>query len=404
LVEEGEVGGMLRELSVAEQRYQAVLAVIEDGLTVTEVAAKVGVTRQTLHSWLARYAGGGLEALADRSHRPASCPHQMDAGVEARLAELRQLHRTWGPDRLLNRLEREGVDPLPSRAAVGRALDRLGLVNAASRRARRRKYRSWERSRPMELWQFDVVGGIPLADGTEAKAVTGIDDHSRFVVAVGVVARATARPVCGVFAAAIARYGPPEQVLTDNGKVFTGRFSRRPVEVLFDRICRENGIEHLLTAPRTPTTTGKIERFHGTLREECLEDLVFDDIAQAQAFVDAWVDEYNSNRRHQSIGRRPPAERFAARSPDAGPELRLDPTTERRAGGEWVTRRVAANGIVCVGWQQVSVGKHRHGETVDVHVTDRLLHIWSGQDLLRTAVRESEGDIRKKRASRPAQS
>jgi transposase InsO family protein len=58
----------------------------------------------------------------------------------------------------------------------------------------------------------------------------------------------------------------PEQILTDNGRVFTGRFFAPPVEVLFDRICRENGIEHLLTAPRSPTTTGKIERFHRTLR------------------------------------------------------------------------------------------------------------------------------------------
>jgi transposase InsO family protein len=395
---------MLRELSVAEQRYQAVLAVVEDGLTVTEAAGKVGVSRQTMHDWLRRYAAGGLEALAARSHRPASCPHQMDAGVEARVAEIRQQHPAWGPDRLLNRLEREGVDPLPSRAAVGRALDRLGLVNAASRRARKRRYRRWQRATPNELWQFDVVGGIPLADGGEAKAVTGIDDCSRFVVAVGLVARATSRPVCGVFAAAVARHGPPEQVLTDNGKVFTGRFSRRPVEVLFDRICRENGIEHLLTAPRTPTTTGKIERFHGTLRQECLEDLVFDDIAHAQAHVDAWVDEYNHNRRHQSLGRRPPAELFAAKAADTGPDLRLDTEPRPGPGGEWVTRRVAANGVVCVGWQQVSVGKHRHGETVDVNVTDRLLHVWSGQDLLRTAVRHSRGEVRKKRASRPAQS
>ena len=65
---------MFRELSVAQQRYQAVLAVIEDGLQVSEAAAKFGVTRQALLSWLSRYAEGGLEALADRPHRPRSCP------------------------------------------------------------------------------------------------------------------------------------------------------------------------------------------------------------------------------------------------------------------------------------------------------------------------------------------
>ena len=142
---------VLRELSVVEQRYQAVLAVLEDGLSVTDAAAKVGVSRQTLHAWLNRYAEGGLEQLADRSHRPWSCPHQMDPVVEVRLVELRQLHPSWGPDRLLYRLRREGVAPLPSRAAVGRALARLGLVEPDRRRRAKRRYRRWERGRPMEL-------------------------------------------------------------------------------------------------------------------------------------------------------------------------------------------------------------------------------------------------------------
>src|SRR5688500_11074673 len=130
---------VFRELSVAEQRYQAVLAVIEDGLQVTEAAAKAGVARQALHSWLSRFAEGGLEALADRSHRPRSCPHQMDPAVEVRLVELRGLHPGWGPDRLWYRLAREGVRPLPGRAATGRALARLGLVRAGRRRRPRRR-------------------------------------------------------------------------------------------------------------------------------------------------------------------------------------------------------------------------------------------------------------------------
>ena len=75
---------------MAEQRYQAVLAVISDGLSISQVAQKVGVSRQTLHSWLARYEADGLEGLADRSHQPESCPHQMPAHVEAALSELRR--------------------------------------------------------------------------------------------------------------------------------------------------------------------------------------------------------------------------------------------------------------------------------------------------------------------------
>ncbi len=108
---------MLKEIPVVEQRYQAVLAVLEDGLSVTEVPTKLGMSGQTVHAWLSRYADSGLDGLADRSHRPRSCPHQMDPDVQVRLVELRQLHPTWGPDRLLYQLEREQVTPLPSRAA-----------------------------------------------------------------------------------------------------------------------------------------------------------------------------------------------------------------------------------------------------------------------------------------------
>lgn len=391
---------MLRELSVAEQRYQAVLAVIEDGLEVTEAAAKAGVSRQALHSWLNRYAEGGLEGLADRSHRPRSCPHQMAAEVEVRLVELRGLHPVWGADRLRYRLAREGVDPLPSRAAIGRALVRLGLVEPGRRRGPRREYRRWERGRPMELWQLDVMGGVLLGDDTELKAVTAIDDHSRFCLAVGLVARATSRPVCGVFAAALARFGAPEAVLTDNGKVFTGRYASRPMEVLFDRICRENGIRHLLTAPRSPTTTGKIERFHGTLRRELLNGRTFASLAEAQRVIDSWIVEYNTDRPHQAIGRCTPAERFATRSADPGPALDLSALAERRTGDDWISRRVASNGVISVSWQQFSVGKHHSGEQVDVHVTDRLLEVWSGNELIKTLIRASGGEIRKKRAER----
>ena len=161
--------------------------------------------------------------------------------------------------------------PVPSRSAIYRALVRGDRVDPAKRKRRRADYRRWERGRPMELWQMDIVGGMHLADGVEVKCVTGIDDNSRFVVSAKLVARATARPVCEALLEALGRHGVPEQILTDNGKVFTGRFGPRgsASEVMFDRICAENGIRHLLTAPRSPTTTGKVERLHKTMRAEC---------------------------------------------------------------------------------------------------------------------------------------
>jgi transposase InsO family protein len=91
--------------------------------------------------------------------------------------------------------------------------------------------------------------------------VTGIDDHSRFCVLARLLERATARPVCDALGAALAGHGPPQAILTDNGKVFTARFGPGPGPVLFDRLCHDNGIRHLLTAPYSPTTdTGVIGR------------------------------------------------------------------------------------------------------------------------------------------------
>ena len=80
---------MLVELGVVEQRYQAVLEVINDGATVTDVARRNGVARQTVHVWLRKYAARGLAGLVDAAPKPLSCPHQMPAVVEARIVALR---------------------------------------------------------------------------------------------------------------------------------------------------------------------------------------------------------------------------------------------------------------------------------------------------------------------------
>jgi transposase InsO family protein len=279
---------MLRELKVVEQRYQAVLQVL-DGIPVTEVAERFAVARQTVHRWVARYRDSGIEGLADRSHAPKSHPWRISAEVEAVICDLRGSHRRWGPRRLVFELAKRGHPGL-SRSTVYRVLVRHRLLDPVPHRRRRDQYRRWERSVAMELWQLDVTASLFLADGRECKVITGIDDHSRFCVIATVVLRATARAVCLAFVTAMQEYGIPAEVLSDNGKQFTGRFGRpRPAEVLFERICRENGITQRLTKPRSPTTTGKIERLHQTLQQELLNvHGPFASIEDAQAAVDTW--------------------------------------------------------------------------------------------------------------------
>jgi transposase InsO family protein len=390
----------MRELSVAEQRYQAVMAVIGDGLSVSQAAEKVGVSRQTLHTWLARYEAEGLEGLVDRSHRPVSCPHQMSAHVEAALLELRRSRPYWGPRRLVFELDKRGIGPLPSESGAYRALLRAGMIDPALRDRRSRKWKRWERGAPMELWQMDVVGGFPLVDGTSAKALTGVDDHSRMCVSGRLMAAERTRAVCDGLRAALAKYGVPQQLLTDNGKVFTGRFHHPPVEVLFDAICRERGIEHLLTQPRSPTTTGKIERFHRSLRAEFLSaHEPFTNIKVAQQALDEWIDYYNNARPHQSLDMATPAEKFGAGAvltPASGSSA----IREDRTGDDWVSRKVTTNGVVSVSWQQVCLGAHHAGARCDVHVDGQLLRFFIGDDLVKTVARTSRGEVRNKRAFR----
>ena len=412
-------------LSKVEQRLDAVRAVLGGG-QVTEVAAAVGVSRQTLHSWVTRYLLEGVGGLADRSHVPNLCPHRTSETVRVQVAELRRQHPRWGAKRIRMELLKHPVEgeTVPAVATVNRILIRLGLVSPRKRKRPKDSYRRWERPGPMQLWQLDIVGGVWLVDVTtgemrEAKVVTGVDDHSRYCVSARVVERATGRQVCLAFAQALLKFGIPEEVLTDNGKQFTARFGKGG-EVLFDKICRHNGITHRLTQPASPTTTGKVERFHLTLRRELLDHCgPFESLEAAQAAVDAWVTEYNADRPHQALDpERPvtPADRFtpvpeqqrallpvwlppalaAAPGPAAGPvtdaddDGEVDQNTGPTAGSVWaggpveLDKVVPPSGNMILAGKQFWLGPIRSGQVVRFWADCDLIHLFIGGTRIKT--------------------
>jgi hypothetical protein len=152
--------------------------------------------------------------------------------------------------------------------------------------------------------------------------------------------------------------------------------------VLFDRVCVENGVRHLLTAPYSPTTTGKVERFHKTLRAEWgrPNDRRFATLAEAQTSLDAWVGEYNTVRPHQALGGRAPIERFALTAKSLTP-VELEETVEsapvavssRRPAG--VSRWVDHRGQISLAGFAYPVGATFAGEHVEVVVTGGLVEI-----------------------------
>lgn len=331
-----------------------------------------------------------MAALANRSSRPLSSPRQTAPAAEARICELRRHHPRWGPLRIHYELSKESVTPLPSRMAVYRVLVRHELMEPHPQRRRKQDYTRWERSRPMELWQMDVMGGIFLRSGQELKLVSGIDDHSRFCVYARLVERATAPAVCRAFLDALERHGVPEEMLTDNGRVFTNRIGRVGTESMFDRICRENGIVHRLTKVRSPTTTGKVERFHKTLREELLAGRRFDSIEEAQSIIDAWVEEYNTARPHQAIAMLTPAARFRQ-----VPRAETPPTPKPVSVDEGLTvkRRVATDGTVTLAYERYALGSGFIGREITIQIEPTVLHFFERGRYLKTSARRGTKEI-----------
>ncbi|GAB3681590.1 IS481 family transposase [Saccharopolyspora tripterygii] len=399
-------------LSVVEQRLDAVRAVLA-GAEVTEIASQLGVHRSTVHRWIARYLSGQLAGLADRSHRPVSCPHQVDETVEVVVTEMRREHPRWESRRIRLELLRHGGPwqrgdlAVPSERTIDRILIRQGLARARPLKRPRDSFLRFERPGPMQLWGIDIVGGIELVDPLsgmvrEAKIVTGVDDHSRFCVLAAVVERATSRAVCVAFGEALARYGVPEEVITDNGKQFTGRFGRGPQrgEVLFDTICRRNGITHRLTQPASPNQNGKVERFHGTFRPEISEQGPFSSLLAAQAAVDTWVAEYNTERPHQALDEHQPvvpADRFQPAVPATAdlelwvppslvpkpapePESLVEPSVLERQPGDAIEldRVVPPSGNLWVGGRQFWLGPARSGQIVRFWLDCEWVHLSVG--------------------------
>ena len=404
---------MLWGLSVTEQRYRAVPTVLA-GVPVTEVAGRYGVSRQGVHTWRGRYREEGPPGLAGRSRKVHAHPWQVPAELEAAVCELRRAHRKRGRRRLVSGTGRRGHGTV-TRSAVYRVLVRNRLTGPRPRRRGRQDYVRWERPVPVQLWQPGVTASAFLAGGTEVKIVTGTGGHSRYCVIATAVRRATARPACRAFAEAMAACGVPEEVLTGNGTVFTGRFLRpRPAGVLSGvlsgRICWENDIARRLAKPRSPAATGKTGRLHQSLQPGLPgAHGPFESIAALQAALDAWRAECNAGRPHQSPGMAFPASRFvpavsplplrvpprlaaaSAQRPgqhersSAGPPAAGVPDhREEPPAGVEADRVVPPSGNLQPGGQQVWPGPALAGKKVTIWVDETSLHVLPGGARVKT--------------------
>ena len=295
-----------------------VLSVVAQGLTKAEAARRYQVSWQWVHTLVTRYTAGGLEAVEPRSRRPLSNARATPDLMRERIVELRkQLDADGldaGPVSIAHRLTADG-HTAPSTSTIRRVLHQAGLVVPAPKKRPRSSLRRFAADQPNECWQSDFTHW-QLADGTGVEIIDWLDDHSRLLLSLTAFRRVNGDDVVHTFAAAVNSYGLPTSTLTDNGSVYTSRFTggKNAFEYLIAtlRIQQKNG------HPGHPQTQGKIERFHQTLKKWLAKQTPAASIADLQTQLDAFRTLYNDHRPHRALAGRTPSAAYQA-TPKASP-------------------------------------------------------------------------------------
>jgi transposase InsO family protein len=301
-----------------------VTAVLVEGRPKAAVAREYGVSRRWVHELVTRFLAEGETGLQPRSRRPGASPHRISDALEDEIVELRKALGDEGLDAgahtIAYHLERRhGTAPAVS--TIWRVLSRRGFVTPQPQKRPKSSFVRFEAQMPNERWQADITHWA-LADGTDVEILNVLDDHSRFLVASDARGVFKAADVVASFHAGTASCGFPASLLTDNGAVFTAGprgGGRCAIEVECDRL----GIRLHHSSPYHPQTCGKVERFHQTLKRWLRKQPHASTIAELQDQLDRFRAYYNEVRPHRAIGRRTPAEAYAARPKAAPSGLRI---------------------------------------------------------------------------------
>ena len=297
-----------------------ITAVLVEGRPVAEVVEAYGVSRSWVYELVARYRAEGEAAFEPRSRRPKRSPTATGPEVVALICELRQSLAAQGLDAGADtigwHLEHDhGVRRHP--ATVHRVLVRAGLVEPAPRKRPKASYRRFEADLVNECWQSDFTH-VRLAGGSDVEVLAWIDDCSRYVLRLSAHTRVSGGIVVEQFRSAVTEHGIPASTLTDNGMVFTtrlsgGRGGRNGFEAELHRL----GIQQKNSRPNHPTTCGKVERFHQTLKRWLEQQTAAATVAELQALLDKFSVIYNTERPHRSLPKRAtPAAVYATRPKD----------------------------------------------------------------------------------------
>jgi len=360
-----------------ELKLEVLLEPERSGESVAAVCRRRGISRASFYRYRQRYLGEGIDGLQAKPRRPLTSPGRIDPRLEQAICALRKDHPRWGARRIRAELARSGV-AAPAVSTVHQTLRRNHLVAPQPPRRRPAKKR-FERPAANDLWQIDATQ-VRLAAGERVWVVDIVDDHARYLLAAHACQALGGEAVWACFVAASAAYGLPRQLLSDNGTYFTGRL--HGVEVAFERRLAEVGVELICAAPAHPQTLGKLERFHRTLKEWLHDQGPASDLDELQTLLDRFRTHYNQERPHQGIGDLTPAERYLPATPLG--ELTLAEPDKPDYPKHLLVRKVGPHGDVGYDGLIIGLGRRWAGAHVRIDPVDKLIHIYHGDELLRT--------------------
>lgn len=352
---------------------------LSNGEKLTDLCREYGISRKTGEKFKKRYRELGPVGLTDRSRAPKLIPHKTPPELVEVLVAERRLHPSWGPRKLKEVLERRLGHSFPAPSTIGDVLAEHGLTEP---RRKRRRYipqgtgHHREVTAPNEVWCIDYKGQFRLGDGTYCYPLTITDKFSRFIVGcegMGAICDDAAREVCeDIFRT----YGLPAVMHSDNGVPFacTGLAGLTRLSAYWLRlgICLER------SRPAHPQDNGRHERMHRTLKAETTRP-ARDNLLQQQERFDNFVEEFNTQRPHEAIDMKRPADVYVP-SPNQHPAFLPDPDYSTHDD----VLRVGTQGLIHFpGRRQVHLTKALAGQLVGIREEsdDRWLVTFMNIDL-----------------------
>jgi transposase InsO family protein len=304
------------ECSVMDERVRFVGRLL-DGEAMSDVCRSFGISRKTGYKIFNRYRDEGLEALTDRSRRPVRYANQLPDPIERLIVASKKEKSHWGARKIREMLVKKlnGDVRIPATSTVHAVLDRHGLVARARQRRQGCKAEGTDLSLavgPNDLWCADFKGEFKLGNGRYCYPLTVTDQATRYLLACEALESTKELPVIEAFARLFHQRGLPAAIRSDNGLPFAspnGLYNLSRLAVFWLRL----GIELERIKPGNPQQNGRHERMHRTLKAETTRPAGANSLQQ-QARFDAFQSEFNTERPHEALAMKTPAERYTASS------------------------------------------------------------------------------------------